>query len=842
MSETLYFVDGYHGGIDGHMPVGSWQDILEALDRLPGWTVSLDVEPDSYEWVKRNDYEVYLRLREFVENEETGKRIEFLNGCYAQPFCWAIDGESVIRQMVRGIAIIKKHFPTAEVDTYSVQEPCFTSQLPQITKKLGFKRMSLKNSTCWGGYMAKMPGSIVRLHAPDGTWIPSVVRYECEELYDCCATDASGYDRKNIATIADRCAERGIAAPNGMTYQDLGWLVQPMVSGFPVEFLTYRQYFEKFGHLLDGDVDFHQEDVLCALPWGSITLTKTLGSVRACEYALAETEKLLLAASPVCSFGEDMKANLQRAWDDTMSSQHHDAYICGNSKRWIEHVVTKTSEAKKLLKEAKADIIAKVSEVDYAERAKENEVYLRVYNTVGNPVSGFVSIRIGLPKGYRDAEIYDSRGNKVAAWVSGAVYTKFGYDEDGNLLSGDPVPKPRTYPDGTEEALNLVFKADVAGIGYSTYKVVLVKEKIERDLPLMAEVLENGVSVKTDLWDIFFDTNRGGAITRLVDLKTGRDYAENGPLAYLRGFFVDAGKMISTLDSHAEARVYVNTPYTANIVFATEINGHEVYTNVNIEVGNPRIDFTTSADFTDHPEWVGDPEVPPENAPINYRRRSGYNEEPKLAVVFDVGEDEKTVFKAAPYDVCESRLGADTTFIDWGEIKHNILNDYIDICGPQDGFALWCDRVTGYSLRNGKATLTMGFGGHVGFFWGDYALSDVPTLSYSLFAHEGDTFEANTANSFICRAEPLKVCRLAGVPKTMDAKVFSVADKNLKVTAAIEDTAGWQIRLFNASREDRALEVESEVSGFKGVKCDLWGTPTDEDAAKAGKFEIITLR
>lgn len=842
MSETLYFVDGYHGGIDGHMPVGSWQDILEALDRLPQWTVSLDVEPESYDWIKRNDFEVYSRLREFVESKDNGERIEFLNGCYAQPFCWAIDGESVIRQMVRGIAIIKKNFPTAEVDTYSVQEPCFTSQLPQITKKLGFKRMSLKNSTCWGGYMAKMPGSIVRLHAPDGTWIPSVVRYECEELYDCCATDASGYDRKNIRTIADRCAQKGIAAPNGMTYQDLGWLAEPMVSDFPVEFLTYRKYFEKFGHLMEGDVDFHQEDVLCALPWGSITLSKTLGSVRACEYALAETEKLLLAASPVASFGDDMKAKLQRAWDDTMSSQHHDAYICGNSKRWIEHVKVKTSEAKKLLKEAKEDIIAKVSEVDFAGRAEKDTVYLRVFNTVGNPIKGFVSTRIGLPRGYMDAEVFDSLGNKVTSWCKGAMYSKFGYDEDGNLLSGDPVPKPRTYPDGTEEALDIVFEADVAGIGYSTYKVVLRKEKLACDLPLMAKMQNGGVAVKTDLWDIFFDTDRGGAITRLVDLKTGRDYAANGPLAYLRGFFVDAGKMISTLDSRAEATIYVNTPYTANIVFKTEINGHEVYSTVNLEAGNRRIDFLTSADFTDHPEWVGDPELPPEGAPINYRRRSGYNEEPKLAVVFDVGEDEKTVYKAAPYDVCESRLGSDTTFISWGEIKHNILNDYIDVCDSEGGFGLWCDRVTGYSLCNGKATLTMGFGGHVGFFWGDYALSDVPTLGYSLFAHEGNTFEAETANAFIRRAEPLKVTRLPGVPKNGDANVFSVADKNIKVTAAIEDEKGWQIRLFNALNKDCELKVESNISGYKGVKCDLWGNPTDEDTENARRFEIITLR
>ena len=46
---TLYFVDGYHGGIRGHMPEGSWQDILSAMERWPEWKISLEIEPESWE-------------------------------------------------------------------------------------------------------------------------------------------------------------------------------------------------------------------------------------------------------------------------------------------------------------------------------------------------------------------------------------------------------------------------------------------------------------------------------------------------------------------------------------------------------------------------------------------------------------------------------------------------------------------------------------------------------------------------------------------------------------------------------------------------------------------------
>ena len=43
-------------------------------------------------------------------------------------------------------AKINKHFPEVDFVTYSVEEPCFTSCLPQILKQFGFKYAVLKMS------------------------------------------------------------------------------------------------------------------------------------------------------------------------------------------------------------------------------------------------------------------------------------------------------------------------------------------------------------------------------------------------------------------------------------------------------------------------------------------------------------------------------------------------------------------------------------------------------------------------------------------------------------------------------------------------------------------------
>ena len=60
---TVYYVDGYHGGIRGHMPVGCWHDILNRMRDIPEWKVTLEIEPESWEYVKRRDPEAFRQIQ-----------------------------------------------------------------------------------------------------------------------------------------------------------------------------------------------------------------------------------------------------------------------------------------------------------------------------------------------------------------------------------------------------------------------------------------------------------------------------------------------------------------------------------------------------------------------------------------------------------------------------------------------------------------------------------------------------------------------------------------------------------------------------------------------------------
>ena len=65
---TLYYVDGYHGGSRGHMPAGSWRDILNAMRTIPEWKISLDIEPASWDDLRREDPQAYREFRNLLDD------------------------------------------------------------------------------------------------------------------------------------------------------------------------------------------------------------------------------------------------------------------------------------------------------------------------------------------------------------------------------------------------------------------------------------------------------------------------------------------------------------------------------------------------------------------------------------------------------------------------------------------------------------------------------------------------------------------------------------------------------------------------------------------------------
>jgi len=166
------------------MESGSFKDILNVLKRYPRWKVNLEIEAPSWKLLKSRDPETFLRFKQYLIDPSDKARIEIVSSSYAQPNCWNIGGESNIRQLIMGLDELHKFFPDYVVKTYSVQEPCWTSSLPSILRYLGYTGAVVKDpSTTNAGYTRGINKNTVYWTGPDGTSIPAVPRYQCEELH-----------------------------------------------------------------------------------------------------------------------------------------------------------------------------------------------------------------------------------------------------------------------------------------------------------------------------------------------------------------------------------------------------------------------------------------------------------------------------------------------------------------------------------------------------------------------------------------------------------------------------------------------------------------------------------
>lgn len=107
-----WFVDGYHGGVYGHYPV-EWKTrfIVDQLEAHPEWRIGLEIEPETWDTVQVRTPADYARFRRLA----TGDRVEFTNPTYAQPYCYNISGESIIRQFAYGMRKLRSHFPGIEL-------------------------------------------------------------------------------------------------------------------------------------------------------------------------------------------------------------------------------------------------------------------------------------------------------------------------------------------------------------------------------------------------------------------------------------------------------------------------------------------------------------------------------------------------------------------------------------------------------------------------------------------------------------------------------------------------------------------------------------------------------
>jgi alpha-mannosidase len=834
-ARPAYFIDGYHGGIYGHIPPWQTKFMVDKLDQYPDWKINLELEPESWDTIAVKDPEAYEAFKTRIADQSTQGRIEYINPAYGQSYLYNISGESTIRQLYYGMRKLRQHFPGIVFSTYSSEEPCFTSALPQILRSYGLTYASLKNpNTCWGGYTRAFGGELVNWIGPDGTSVLTVPRYGAEALkpHSTWETIASN---NSIAYIL-RCFQAGISHPVGMCLQDAGWANGPWIkrgedygpgtgaphgavtddamndvthSYHPTVYETWRGYFENHtDRKAQQDWHFSQEDVLVSLVWGGQILQQVAREVRAGENKIVAAEKLASMAAlykampwPGMSFDE--------AWRTLLLSQHHDCWIVpynrlrGSVYTWAENVdqwIANTTRRSDSIAQQSMTLLTSATGTASAS-APEETAGITVFNTLATERDECVEVEL------------------PAGWAGAAIT-----DKDNR-----PVPGQRT---NTKKWL---FRAHVPSLGYAVYDLrqspaAAVPRTLSRadhqptaaGTPVVARAqgaratLENNGAchIETDLYSVTIDPAKGGIITRLAtkgrNPKVFTDAKALHHLNELRGNFYLEGGFHSSTEIPAQLDILENGPLRILVQIRGEIAGTPFAQLFTLDQGEPRIDIHWQINWTaDHK--IGESPDSIKSYPL---KKEFYNDSFKLQALFPVALRGQKIYKNAPFDVLKSRL-PDTFFDSWDSIKNVVVLNWVDVTDKDDhyGLAVFSDETTSYAHGpNYPLALTVQYSGP-GLFGRDYSITGPTTMDYAILPHTGRWDRAGIWTAATRFNEPLLVkvgaadaAQAAEESPSPHAQAQSSQNANSGSLLHLSNS-GWEVPAITASGTDLLVRL-----------------------------------
>ena len=762
-SRKSFFADGFHGGVYGHYPLDTYTDfMMDQLAKNPQWRIGLEIEPETWDSVRVHTPETYERWKLVV----VGSQVEYTNPGYAQSYLYNVLGESIIRQFQYGIRKLHEHFPSMTFTTYSTEEPCFTSCMPQILSQLGFRHGVLKcPDTCWGGYSEAFGGELVNWIGPDGTSLLSVPRYGCEELQKHSVWQTTAW--KNSREFLRACRNAGIKHPVGMCYQDAGWTYGPWLGeGTRSQYVLWTDYIENIADASSAtDYRMSQEAVRVALVWGSQVMQRIGQEVRHAEHQLLEAERLS-SMHYITTGQRPDQSTLDEAWRTLLLAQHHDSWIVPYNRlnklgTWADNIAIWADQT--------------------CQRAGQ------VIATLG---------------GSGHATYFNTTGKTRKAIVT------------GRRSSGEVVD----------------FQVELPPFGWAVVdadRLEAVKSKKHFRLTNDRATLEN------DRYRLVFDLTRGGILTSVFDKEQAREVVDAKHVygfGELRGYFERDHRFRSSTETKAEAIVLKDNAFVQSLCISGEIAGVPFTQTYTLKKDEPQIDVDLLIDWKRNMR-IGN----------HYRRAKDdptapfYNTKYMLNVLFPTTLKQPKLWKAAPYDVCESRL--DSTFFDrWTDIRHNIIHSWVDVADDQSGLALLSDHTTSYSFAHDyPLALTVQYSGQ-GLWGRDHRITEKTQLHYALVPHRGHWDDAHVSD----------------ISETWNRPVIQSETQHLSSNNLLSlDGTGYQLssftvdgdgslllRLFNADGDAASHDISLNFPVASVAEVDLRGNKTGQPAFANGKLTV----
>jgi alpha-mannosidase len=775
--------------------------MVDMLKKHPYWNINIEIEPETWGRAAKIDPVAYGEWKSMVSGAGYTGRIEYVNPSYAQSYLFNIDGESIIRQFAYGMQMLRSHFPGITFTSYSSEEPCFTSALPQILTSFGIRYASLKNpNTCFGGYTRAHGGELVSWEGPDGSRILTVPRYENEKLFKGSTWQTIAWN--NSPQYIRSSFQAGIKHPVGMTLQDAGWKGGPFQGGgnepsVKNKYVTWRQYFNVVKTDPAPVWKVSQEDILVSLVWGSQVTQRIAQQVRTAENKLIGAEKVI-ALMDLYQPHPWPQAKLDSAWRTLLLSQHHDCWIVpyngkpGNT--WADKVVKWTSNSNSI-----SDSLVN-STLNSGEDAGQATT-VRIYNAQLHARQEPVEISVPAKLANEKISIVDGKGRPVASQIiTGSLHHH-----------------------------HVIFQAKVPALAFSSYRIIPISPVFKRGAKISK--LPNGdYRLETDIYRVVISAEHGGRIASLYDKQLQKEFVDRrDSLGFntLRGNFYQDGGLKKSDQLPAEIKIIENGPVRIKVQIKGTIDNTQWSQIIALSEHQRVIGVDLDINWQ-HNTGIGE-NTPPGTYDWKNYHKAFYDDRNKLLAVFPLSLKGQKVYKNAPFDVTESNL-KNTFFTSWDSIKNNVVLNWVDVTDSkgQYGMALFSDHTTAYvhgeDFPLGLVIQYSGMG-----LWGRNYTIDGPThIHYALMPHKGKWDQAKIWTASADWNQPLVAMAGSSADKAGGKPMISFASDGLVLSSAKTSGDDLTIRVFNAEGANGIKLIEPNFKYDKAILRSLDGAMVEE--------------
>jgi len=732
------------------------------------------------------DAERLKKIKEFVKKNQ----IEIVGGAYTQPFLYALDNESSIRQFTYGMQAVEDAVGVP-VKIYAAQEMGMAGQLPQILSLFNFNGVLYRTSWGPGGLPPRRDVEKCWWVGRDGSRIKAVPAYTFTG-WD------GGTESKPDSNLIELAKSSSIENPLFAIFGDLSLRRLRRLIGsdsqikgifmadsrpLKVKIATLNKYFKLIGEPKLEWVDAFS-GFQCYFPFGFLSGKVQHADAKA-EDCLLHTERFLAI------LGLDRKEKIDDAWKLHLMGQHHDPWICsagGAFGIWKQKTYEQMAVAAQSESEAICNTLMKEAGV-----RKTNEAKFSIVNVSGFKRKEVAKVSLELPRGTARCPVVFFENKPAPAKVK--IVSRHG--------------------DDSAKEVEIEFLAEMSP--FSARKCE-VKEGVSLKLP--------EVKVNTS----------GGIITAsngLIHIETGKEgttVSSHGsnvkfPMR-LAGTFQEKGN----LECNLILSNYKHEGATVVMYGEGEIGGMPFKNEMKITPQSPLMQMRFEFDF-----GSGTVVGPIENR--KERKLFWGLDEQKLMLVVSLPFAEPKFFAHGPFEVRPVEQG-------WPVVRYAIAE------GDNCGIAVFTDRVTVAVFQQNPASMetVIAHGGIV--IYGSSGGRQIQPLvgkqkwDFTLMPFQGRWEKAQIPKWSEISSQP--IIALSGATKEIGSIVSLNPEDEVIVTALQRNDKGLGIRLWRPYSGEASINIK--VNGAKSISFanPYWEpvkliTNGSEGNLKIHKEQIITL-